>query len=178
MRYLHTMIRVADLEASLDFFVSQDRAWSRRAASATSRAGSRWCSSPPPRTSRPARRTQAPLVELTYNWDPEAYTGGRNFGHLAYEVDNIYDYCAKLQAEGIVINRPPATAAWPSSARPTTFRSNSCRPARRCRPLSPGSRCRTRGSGDDQRIAALTQMAIKLAEMVTIFRRLHHQNCE
>jgi lactoylglutathione lyase len=54
-----------------------------------------------------ARETQAPLVELTYNWDPEAYGGGRNFGHLAYEVDDIYAYCAKLREAGVTINRPP-----------------------------------------------------------------------
>ena len=53
------------------------------------------------------REHKAPLVELTYNWDPEVYGGGRNFGHLAYEVDDIYAYCAKLQAAGVVINRPP-----------------------------------------------------------------------
>ena len=46
-------------------------------------------------------------VELTYNWDPEAYVGGRNFGHLAIEVENVYDYCARLQAQGVTINRPP-----------------------------------------------------------------------
>ncbi len=50
---------------------------------------------------------KAPLLELTYNWDPEEYTGGRNFGHLCYAVDNIYDYCARLQTLGVVINRPP-----------------------------------------------------------------------
>jgi lactoylglutathione lyase len=53
------------------------------------------------------KTTRAPLVELTYNWDPEPYSGGRNFGHLAYEVDNIYDTCEKLKASGVVINRPP-----------------------------------------------------------------------
>ena len=53
------------------------------------------------------RADKAPLVELTYNWDPEVYGGGRNFGHLAYEVDDIYAYCAQLRDAGIVINRPP-----------------------------------------------------------------------
>jgi lactoylglutathione lyase len=53
------------------------------------------------------RKDKAPLVELTYNWDPEVYTGGRNFGHLAYEVDDIYAYCAKLRDAGVLINRPP-----------------------------------------------------------------------
>ena len=54
-----------------------------------------------------ARKDQAPLVELTYNWDPEVYTGARNFGHLAYRVDDIYATCAKLKAAGVTINRPP-----------------------------------------------------------------------
>jgi lactoylglutathione lyase len=106
MRYLHTMIRVTDLDASLDFFVQKMGMTEVRrhtdekgrytlvflAASEDEAAG---------------RSAKAPLVELTYNWDPEEYQGGRNFGHLAYEVDDIYGYCAKLQAAGIVINRPP-----------------------------------------------------------------------
>ena len=54
-----------------------------------------------------AREKAAPCVELTYNWDPENYTGGRNFGHLAYQVDNIHETCARLQAGGVLINRPP-----------------------------------------------------------------------
>jgi lactoylglutathione lyase len=54
-----------------------------------------------------AKKHAAPLIELTYNWDPEVYTGGRNFGHLAYEVDDIYALCAKLKAAGVTINRPP-----------------------------------------------------------------------
>ena len=54
-----------------------------------------------------AKKTKTPTLELTYNWDPETYTGGRNFGHLAYEVDDIYAICARLQQHGVVINRPP-----------------------------------------------------------------------
>jgi lactoylglutathione lyase len=54
-----------------------------------------------------AKERKAPLVEITYNWDPEAYTGGRNFGHLAYRVANIYELCERLQAGGVTINRPP-----------------------------------------------------------------------
>jgi lactoylglutathione lyase len=106
MRYLHTMIRVTDLDASLAFWVGKMGLVETRrhvdekgrytlvflAASEDEAAG---------------RKDKAPLVELTYNWDPEVYTGGRNFGHLAYEVDDIYAYCAKLRDAGIVINRPP-----------------------------------------------------------------------
>ncbi len=79
----------------------------RRAASTTRRAASPWCFSPPPTTSSTAKASRKPTVELTYNWDPEDYTGGRNFGHLAYAVDDIYATCAKLKAAGVTINRPP-----------------------------------------------------------------------
>ena len=106
MRYLHTMIRVTDLDASLAFWVGKMGLVETRrhvdekgrytlvflAASEDEAAG---------------RKDKAPLVELTYNWDPEVYTGGRNFGHLAYEVDDIYAYCAKLRDAGVLINRPP-----------------------------------------------------------------------
>ena len=71
------------------------------------RAATPWSFSPPPATRSEARKDQAPLVELTYNWDPEVYAGGRNFGHLAYRVDDIYATCAKLKAAGVTINRPP-----------------------------------------------------------------------
>ena len=112
MRYLHTMVRVTDLDQSLDFYCNklglvqvskndfpqgkftlvflcapEDKA----AAEAAIAAG----------------RRDAPMLELTYNWDPETYTGGRNFGHLAYEVDDIYATCEKLMKAGVTINRPP-----------------------------------------------------------------------
>jgi lactoylglutathione lyase len=99
MKYLHTMIRVSDLKTSLDFFtrvlgfVEQ-----RRYESEKGRFTLVFVAAP--------ESPDAP-VELTYNWDPEVYTGGRNFGHLAIAVDNIYDYCARLMKEGVVINRPP-----------------------------------------------------------------------
>ena len=60
-----------------------------------------------PEDAASAKETQAPLVELTYNWDPEDYQGGRNFGHLAYRVDNIYELCQSLMDKGVTINRPP-----------------------------------------------------------------------
>ncbi len=106
MRYLHTMIRVTDLDASLGFFVGKlGMIETRRTSSEKGRFTLVFLAAPGDVDS--ARKTQAPLVELTYNWDPEVYTGGRNFGHLAYTVDNIYEYCAKLQEQGILINRPP-----------------------------------------------------------------------
>ena len=106
MRYLHTMIRVTDLEASLDFFVGKlGLVETRRSVNEKGRYTLVFLAAPG--DVKHAKEAQAPLIELTYNWDPEAYSGGRNFGHLAYEVDDIYGYCAKLQKAGIVINRPP-----------------------------------------------------------------------
>ena len=106
MRYLHTMIRVTDLDASLAFFIG--KLGMVEIASPCQRERPLHAGVP-----RRARRrgggagARRRSVELTYNWDPEDYAGGRNFGHLAYEVDDIYDYCAKLREAGIVINRPP-----------------------------------------------------------------------
>jgi lactoylglutathione lyase len=106
MRYLHTMIRVTDLDASIAFFVEKlGFVETRRTSNEKGRFTLVFLAAPGDVAA--ARATQAPLVELTYNWDPEVYTGGRNFGHLAYAVDDIYGYCAKLRAQGIVINRPP-----------------------------------------------------------------------
>ena len=106
MRYLHTMIRVTDLDASLDFFVAKmGMVQTRRFDDDKGRYTLVFLAAPADEAV--ARADKAPLVELTYNWDPEVYSGGRNFGHLAYEVDDIYAYCAKLQAAGILINRPP-----------------------------------------------------------------------
>jgi lactoylglutathione lyase len=106
MRYLHTMIRITDLEASLAFFVGKlGLVETRRSVNEKGRYTLVFLAAPG--DVNHAKETQAPLVELTHNWDPEAYAGGRNFGHLAYEVDDIYGYCAKLQKAGVVINRPP-----------------------------------------------------------------------
>jgi lactoylglutathione lyase len=99
MKYLHTMIRVSNLEQSLDFFVKTlGFVEQRRHVNEKGRFTLVFVAAP--------ESPDAP-VELTYNWDPEVYTGGRNFGHLALEVDNIHDYCARLQTKGVTINRPP-----------------------------------------------------------------------
>lgn len=99
MKYLHTMIRVADLEKSLDFFIRVlGFVEQRRYENEKGRFTLVFVAAP--------ESPDAP-VELTYNWDKEIYAGGRNFGHLAIAVDNIYDYCAKLMKHGVVINRPP-----------------------------------------------------------------------
>ena len=99
MKYLHTMIRVSNLEQSVDFFINKlGFVEQRRHVNEKGRYTLVFVAAP--------ESPDAP-VELTHNWDPEAYSGGRNFGHLALGVDNIYDYCARLQKAGIVINRPP-----------------------------------------------------------------------
>jgi lactoylglutathione lyase len=99
VRYLHTMVRVSNLEQSLDFYcrklgLKQVRRMDHEAGRFTlvfvAPEGQEDCA-----------------IELTYNWDPERYTGGRNFGHVAYEVDDIYALCQKLMDQGVTINRPP-----------------------------------------------------------------------
>jgi len=106
MRYLHTMVRVADLDASLDFYCNKlGLVEVRRVESEQGRFSLIFLSAP--EDVEAARESKAPLVELTYNWDPEAYTGGRNFGHLAYQVDDIYGLCDRLMKAGVTINRPP-----------------------------------------------------------------------
>jgi len=106
MRYLHTMVRVQDLEASLHFYCQQlGLQESHRFDDEAGRYTLVYLSAPA--DSELAKQTQAPLLELTYNWDTEAYTGGRNFGHLAFEVDDIYSCCQQLMDSGVTINRPP-----------------------------------------------------------------------
>ena len=106
MRYLHTMVRVTDIDASLDFYVAKmGMKEVRRHESEQGRFTLIFLAASQDEAG--AAETKAPLLELTYNWDPENYTGGRNFGHLAYEVDNIYDTCQSLMDKGVTINRPP-----------------------------------------------------------------------
>ena len=99
MKYLHTMVRVTDLEASLDFYCEKlGLQETRRREDKKGRYTLVFLSAPGDEDAQ---------VELTYNWDPEPYTGGRNFGHLAYEVSDIYATCEQLMAGGVTINRPP-----------------------------------------------------------------------
>lgn len=106
MRYLHTMIRVGDLDAALDFFVHKlGMVETRRMESEKGRFTLVFLAAPG--DAARAAESAAPVVELTYNWEPETYTGGRNFGHLAYEVDDIYAFCDQLAKAGVTINRPP-----------------------------------------------------------------------
>lgn len=106
MRYLHTMIRASDLAATLDFFCTKlglievnryDNEQGRFTLIFLAAPGD----------VERARDESAPLVEITHNWDPEEYDSGRNFGHLAYRVDNIYETCQRLMDNGVTINRPP-----------------------------------------------------------------------
>ena len=99
MKYLHTMVRVSNLDESLDFYVNklglkqlQRKDYENGRFSLVFLA---------------AAGDEDAQLELTYNWDPEEYTGGRNFGHLAYRVENIYETCQSLMDAGVVINRPP-----------------------------------------------------------------------
>ncbi len=106
MQYLHTMIRVADLDRTLDFFINKLGLLEvRRVSSDAGRFTLVFLAAP--EDLELAKGRNAPLVELTYNWDPEEYTGGRNFGHLAYRVDDIYAICYRLMKAGVTINRPP-----------------------------------------------------------------------
>jgi lactoylglutathione lyase len=99
MKYLHTMVRVADIDESLDFYCNKlGLKELRRKESEAGRYTLIFLG---------AEGNPDAQVELTYNWDPETYTGGRNFGHLAYEVDDIYALCQHLMDNGVTINRPP-----------------------------------------------------------------------
>jgi lactoylglutathione lyase len=99
MKYLHTMIRISDIKASLSFFVDKlGLRETRRAENAAGRFTLIFLAAP---------ESPEAEIELTYNWDEHEYAGGRNFGHLAFAVDNIYETCERLMKGGVVINRPP-----------------------------------------------------------------------
>ncbi len=99
MKYLHTMVRVSNLEASLDFYCNK---LGLKELSRRDNESGRFTL-----VFLAAEGDENAQIELTHNWDPETYGEGRNFGHLAYRVDNIYDLCASLQSQGVTINRPP-----------------------------------------------------------------------
>ena len=106
MRYLHTMVRVTDIDESLDFYCNK---LGMKEVRRIDNEGGRFTLVflAAPEDEKAGEMSGAPLLELTYNWDPEEYSGGRNFGHLAYEVDDIYETCRKLMDAGVTINRPP-----------------------------------------------------------------------
>ncbi len=99
MKYLHTMVRVSDLDASLDFYCAKlGLVELRRYDEPKGRFTNVFLAAP---------GDESAQVELTFNWDPEEYGAGRNFGHLAYQVEDIYGLCQRLMDEGVTINRPP-----------------------------------------------------------------------
>lgn len=106
LKYLHTMVRVSDVDASLDFYCNKlGMVETDRRVDEKGRYTLIFLAAPDDEGRAVAER--APLLELTYNWDPEAYGEGRNFGHLAFLVDDIYETCRKLMDSGVTINRPP-----------------------------------------------------------------------
>jgi len=106
MQYLHTMVRVSDLDESLDFYCNKLGLQEiSRKESDKGRFTLVFLAAP--EDEQRAREERAPMVELAWNWDPEEYTGGRNFGHLAYRVEDIYALCQRLADAGVTINRPP-----------------------------------------------------------------------
>lgn len=111
MEYLHTMVRVADIDASLDFYCGA-LGLEEMSRKENQRGRFTLVFLAAPGDAAEAVKTKAPMVELTYNWPrengaSEAYQGGRNFGHLAYRVDDIYAVCERLTTKGVTINRPP-----------------------------------------------------------------------
>jgi len=106
VQYLHTMIRITDIDASMRFY--RDGLGLQEVRRFESEAGRfTLLFLAAPHDVEAAKINKAPLVELTYNWDPEEHSGGRNFGHLAYRVDDIYALCGHLESQGVTINRPP-----------------------------------------------------------------------
>jgi lactoylglutathione lyase len=107
MEYLHTMVRISDVEASLDVWCKKlGLQQVRRSDNERARYTLIFLAAPADAV-RAQSGAEVPMLELTYNWDPETYTGGRNFGHLAYRVDDIYATCQRLMDGGVSINRPP-----------------------------------------------------------------------
>jgi len=106
LRYLHTMVRITNVEQSLDFYCAKlGMQEVRRVESEAGRYTLVFLAAPDDKGRAASER--APLLELTFNWDPEKYGEGRNFGHLAYEVDDIYAVCDRLLKAGVTVNRPP-----------------------------------------------------------------------
>ena len=106
MEFLHTMVRISDIESSIDFYCNKLGLieFSRKEYEKGRFTLIFLCA---PDDKKFADDHKKPLLELTYNWEKEEYDGGRNFGHLAFRVNNIYDICQKLSESGIIINRPP-----------------------------------------------------------------------
>ena len=106
MFYLHTMVRIRNVDESLKFYCDiMGLELARKVESEKGRYTNFFLYAPNDKNGYEDKKS--PALELTYNWDPEKYSGGRNFGHLAYRVNNIYDYCQRIIDNGVIINRPP-----------------------------------------------------------------------
>jgi len=106
MNYLHTMVRISNIAESLDFYCNKlGLIEIKRIENEKGRFTLIFLAAPD--DSEHVKRVNGPMVELTYNWDPQEYSEGRNFGHLAFAVNNIYESCHQLKESGVVINRPP-----------------------------------------------------------------------
>jgi lactoylglutathione lyase len=106
MEYLHTMVRIGNVDAALDFWCNKmGLVEVRRSENEKGRYTLIFLAAP--NDVAKAKESRSPLLELTHNWDEHSYTGGRNFGHLAYNVDDIYAFCQRLMDKGVTINRPP-----------------------------------------------------------------------
>ena len=149
MEFLHTMIRVTDLDKTIAFFKLLDLVEVRRMDNEKGRYTLVFLAAPG--DVERAKAEKSPLVELTYNWDAEDYTGGRNFGHLAYRVDDIYATCQRLMDAGVTINRPPRDGHMAFVRTPTTSRSSCSRStaAAAGRTLGVDGRTPANGSSDD-----------------------------
>lgn len=144
LKYLHTMVRVKDLEKSMAFYELLGLKQTRRYDNEGGRFSLIFLA--------PPGQEECP-VELTYNWDgdDELPSDSRHFGHLAYEVDNIYETCQFLMDNGVTINRRRAMGAWPLCARLTISRSNCCKPVTRLRRQSLGPAWKTPATGKANR---------------------------
>ena len=153
MRYLHTMLRVRNLDAALKFYAD---ALGLKEVRRVDNDKAKFtlvflCAADDESLHKASPGRGAPLVELTYNWDEEKYGEDRYFGHLAYEVDDIYATCDRLMKLGITSTVRHAMARWRSFDRPICIPSNCCKRAMRCRRRSRGRRCRTPATGSRQK---------------------------
>ena len=144
MRYLHTMVRVSNLEESLKFFAILGLSEVSRSDSEKGRFTNVHLAARDDLDA--AKSVHAPTLELTYNWDPEVYTGGRNFGHLAFEVADIYELCRKLMDNGVTINRPPRDGHMAFIRTPDNISVELLQKGERLAPLEPWASMKNIGS--------------------------------
>ena len=144
MRYLHTMVRVSNLEESLKFFAMLGLSEVRRSDSEKGRFTNVHLAARDDVDA--AKSVRAPTLELTCNWDPEDYTGGRNFGHLAFEVADIYELCRTLMDNGVTINRPPRDGHMAFIRTPDNISIELLQKGERLAPLEPWASMKNIGS--------------------------------